>query len=151
MEKREKNLITGVTVAVMGVILILYSMNVIIYMFYNPIFVFMTSSGYFYLDLFILAIASFIYAYYMVKPALTLKGKNRLAKIALVVGIVSVVFPIIGMCLEAFYSSAYFGFSFYIMGFFIPYLIILIPGLALTIHGKFLLKETKAENRDLKS
>jgi len=147
MESREKNLIIGAITAVMGVILILYSMNIIIYMLYNPIFVFMTPSGYLYLTLFIIAIASFIYAYYMIKPVKTLKGKRGLAKIALVTGIVLILFPIIGMCLEAFYSSAYFGFSFYIMGFFIPYLIVIIPGLALTIHGKFMLNETKTDKR----
>ena len=33
-------------------------------------------------------------------------------------------------------------------GFFVPYLIIIIPGLALAIHGKFLLKDTKDEKHE---
>ena len=148
MKKREKDIITGVSVGLMGVVLLLYTFNIIIYLIFYPLYFFMSSSGYFYLDLFLLAIVSFLYGYFMVKPVKTLNGRIKLAKIALAVGIVLVILPILGMCLEAFYSSAYFGFSFYILGFFVPYLIIIIPGLALAIHGKFLLKDTKAEKRE---
>ena len=145
MEKREKNVITGVIVAMIGVIIILYSSNVIIILFIAPYFLFMTSQGYFYLNLFIIAIASFVYAYFMIKPSITLKGKKRLAKITLVVGLVLLTFPIIGMFLEVYYSSAYYGFSFYILGFLVPYLIVMIPGFALSIHGYFWAKETRGD------
>jgi hypothetical protein len=145
MEKREKNVITGVIVAIIGIIMILYSLNVLIMLFFAPFFFFMTPFGYLYLNIFIIAFTSFAYAYFMINPAKTQKGRNRLAKIVLVVGIVLLIFPVIGMFLEIYYSSAYFGFSFYILGFFVPYLIVMIPGFALTIHGYFWRKETRGD------
>ncbi|MHA1916016.1 MAG: hypothetical protein ACW986_17285 [Promethearchaeota archaeon] len=145
MEKREKNVITGVIVAVIGVIMILYSLNVLVVLFFAPYFLFITPFGYLYLNIFIIAFTSFGYAFFMIRPAKTQKVRNILAKIVLVVGIVLLIFPIIGMFLETYYSSTYYGFSFYIVGFFVPYLIVMIPGFALTIHGYFWRKETRGD------
>lgn len=142
MNQREKNIITGVTVGVLGVNVILFSLNNLIEMFQDPLTFFTTSSGYMSLDLFVLAITSFMYAYFMIIPAKTLKGKNWLAKIAFILGIILVIIPIIGIVLVAYYRFGFNG------SLFVPYFMLLIPGLALVIHGVFMLKETKAKHEE---
>lgn len=97
------------------------------------------------MDLFVLLFTLFLYGCFMIKPMNTLSGKKNLATGTLILGGILVVLPIIGMVYTSFIL---FGYSFYYILSLIPYLVLLIPGVALFMHGWFLIHKPRIDNME---
>ena len=143
MEIKERNTIIGAISLIFGVILILYTLPWFEYIFKLNALLF--SYTYIFLDLFVLAITVFIYAYFLTKPTRTLKGKQILAISAMVFGLVLVILPMIGIGVQIYEITSYSYFSYYMIIYVMPFLVLLIPGVALLLHGWFLRKKPRTE------
>ena len=149
MEIKERNTIIGAISLIISVILILYILPV----FSNPHFfsidALLRLDTYLFLDMIVLAITMLLYAYFLIKPTRTLKGKQNLAISAMVFGLVLVILPIIasGIGIYSYITSPYFNYSYisYALMIVMPSVVMLIPGVALLIHGLFLRKKHRTE------
>jgi len=146
MEIKKGNTKIGAISIIIGVILIFYTLPWLT----SPYGVFSTNAflnyyTYIYLDLFVLAITIFIYAYFLIKPTRTLKGKQNLAISAMVFGLVLVILPMIGIGVQIYSMTSYGYFSSYMIIYVMPLIVMLIPGVALLIHGWFLRKKLRTE------
>ena len=100
------------------------------------------------IDIFILANILFLYGVLLIKPIKTLRGKENLAKGAMIIGGILIILPLIGMgyMLITFFPS-YMYFLYNLMNT-IPFIILLIPGVALFIHGRFLYQTHRTDNEE---
>ena len=149
MEIKERNTIIGAISIIIGVILILSILPWLTSPYAFSIDALLSYYTYLYLDLFVLAITMLLYAYFLIKPTRTLKGMQNLAISAIVFGLVLVIIPIIGIGLGiySYITSSYFNITyiFYALMSNMPLLVMLIPGVALLIHGWFLRKKPRTE------
>lgn len=76
-----------------------------------------------------------------------MKGKEYLAKGTLIIGGVLIILPLIGAGYQIFVYLQYLSMMFVLMEI-IPFIILLIPGVALFIHGWFLHQKPRTENID---
>ncbi|MFX0043200.1 MAG: hypothetical protein ACFE8L_09830 [Candidatus Hodarchaeota archaeon] len=135
MEIKERNAIIGVILFIVGLILIIYLIPMYLFSFFTPFEIFLSPYGYLCLDIFVLLILLLLFGYFMIKPINTLRGQKNLAISAMVLGGILIVLPLIGMVLTFFILIRY---SFRYMIVLIPFLLVLIPGITLYIHGWFL-------------
>lgn len=148
MEIKERNTIIGVVSFIVDLILIISLIPTFTSLFVNPLnilYMFIYPYGYIILDLFVLLFTLFLYGCFMIKPMNTLSGKKNLATGTLILGGILVVLPIIGMVYTSFIL---FGYSFYYILSLIPYLVLLIPGVALFMHGWFLIHKPRIDNME---
>jgi len=154
METKERNTIIGAISLMIGLILILFSLPFIISFtsaFTSDMLAYtlLSSYTYLYLDLFFLAITMFIYAYFLIKPTRTFKGKQNLAISAMVFGLVLVILPMIGIFLGIYSMTSYGYFEYYMITYMaiyvVPNFVLIIPGVALLLHGRFLRKKPRTE------
>ena len=135
MEIKERNAIIGVILFIVGLILIIYLIPMYLFSFFSPLQIFLSPYGYLCLDIFVLLITLLFYGYFMIKPINTLRGQKNLAIGAMVLGGILVILPVIGIVLTLFILIRY---SFRYMIALIPFLLVLIPGIILYMHGWFL-------------
>jgi len=144
MEIRERNIIIELISFILGVFLLIFSIPIVTMIFlYNPSYYFNTSIGYLFLDLLVLAITLLLYAYFLIKPTKTLKGKENLALSAMIFGGMLIILPIIAIGFGANYWF-FSGNEIYII---ILYVMLLLPGVALFVHGWFLKRPTTLEEK----
>ena len=149
MEIKERNTIIGAISLIIGLILILFTLPMLTNPYTFSIYALLQYNTYLYLDMFALAITMLLHAYFLIKPTRTFKGKQNLAISAMVFGLVLVIIPTIGIGLGIYsymtYSSFNFTYIFYALMSMMPLLVMLIPGVALLIHGQFLRKKPRTE------
>jgi len=139
MDTINENRIKGVVSFVIGlaILLLLSSIN-LLYPYRNLIQFLIDIQWYLFLDLFVLAITLFLYAYFIIKPIKTLKGKKKLVIVARIFGGVLVVFPLIGIVIwsSSFMASYLEGFlALHIIGM-LFYLLFLIPGIIFFLYAR---------------
>ena len=154
MDIKERNRIIGVITFFIGLIIIVFLIPIFISfsdfsLSYVLRYLFIGYSGYLYLDLLVLAITLFFYSFFMLRPIKTLKGRKNLAIVAMSVGVVLVVFPLIGIgfLLPGFLYFLLDGFILFFMMALIPLLALLIPGIVLFIHGWYIRKNLRIETK----
>ena len=154
MDIKERNRIIGVITFFIGLIIIVFLIPIFISfsdfsLSYVLRYLFIGYSGYLYLDLLVLAITLFFYSFFMLRPIKTLKGRKNLAIVAMSVGVVLVVFPLIGIgfLLPGFFYFLLDGFILFFMMALIPLLALLIPGIVLFIHGWYIRKNLRIETK----
>lgn len=150
MEVKERNTIIILISFIIGAFLLVYPVPVLIMVVfsYNPLYYFIFYPlGYLCLDLLILAITLFVYAYFLLRPMNTLRSKKILSLGAMTCGSILVIFPVIAICIDA-YFIIFSDFIFYWFYFGpILNLVLLIPGIALFVHGWFLKKNIKSGDK----
>jgi len=155
MDIKERNRIIGVITFFIGLIIIVFLIPIFISfsnfsLSYVLRYLFISYSGYLYLDLLVLAITLFFYSFFMLRTIKTLKGRKNLAIVAMSVGVVLVVFPLIGIgfLLPGFLYFLLDGFMYINFMFaLIPLLALLIPGIVLFIHGWYMRKNLRIETK----
>ena len=144
MDIKESNRIIGVVTFLIGLIIIISAIPILIgFISYNSHRnIFINFQSYIYFDLVVLAITLFLFSYFIIKPITTFKGKKILTLITMIFGGVLVVFPLIGLgFLLPNFSDCYFEGPFiYFIIIVISFLVLLIPGIILFIHGWYLRK-----------
>jgi len=155
MDIIKANIIKGVVSFLIGLIIIINVINVrewsvLLYLTPPTLRFFITPPGLVFLDLFFLAIILFLYAYFMIRPIKTLKGKKNLTIIAMIFGGVFVVFPLIGIGYELSLSTLIEFYLdnlliYYIFGM-VLYLICLMPGIILFTYSWYLRGKLRIEN-----
>lgn len=112
---------------------------------YNVLLYFTSPFGYLYLDLIVLAIPLFLYAYFMIRPMKTLRGKKILSLGEMIFGgilfLLALIAFVLDMCLYGYTFSG--GRIFYMS----LYLLVLLPGVPLFVHGWYIKRSTASEER----
>ncbi|MFX1389507.1 MAG: hypothetical protein ACFE9Z_05525 [Promethearchaeota archaeon] len=148
MEIRERNVIIGVISFIIGLILIMTLIPSFISFFYFSSNIFLNPFTYIMFDILTLAVTLFFYAYFIIRPVRTPKGRENLAVAAMSFGVLLIMLPLISIGFEIFTASYYYGFPFYALVMMIPYLLLIIPGVALLIHGYYMQKPPRtAQNK----
>lgn len=141
MEIKERNTIIGFTSFLGGIVIMMF---VIPYLISPSLF--LSFFGIIIMDLFILANTLFLFGVFLIKPIKTLKGKENLAQGTMIIGGVLIVLPLIGIGYMIFTILPIFMFFWYYMIEIIPLILLLIPGIALFIHGWFLNQKPRTDN-----
>ena len=146
MEINERNTIIALTSIIIGVVLSIYVIPFLINLVLseNPLVYFRTSIGYIHIDLIILAMTLFLYAYFLIKPVKTIRGKKNLGLGAIILGGILILFPAIAIGIDFIF---YFTYYFIIFYFLIFDLLVLLPGVALFVHGWYIKRSTVSEER----
>ncbi len=151
MDKKERNRIMGVVTFFIGFIIIIIELPFLFnFSSYSLLLgLFLGDNNCFFLALFVLAITLFLYAYFMIRPIKSLRGKKNLGIVAMIFGGVLVILPLIGIAIvflpDSLESYIPFFFLHNILGGVIPYLGLLIPGIILFIHGWYMRKNLRIE------
>jgi hypothetical protein len=96
------------------------------------------------MDILFLGIVLFGYAFFLIRPARTQKGKDNLAILAIGAGTILTMLPLVAVGFEIYHSTIYYGVPpIYYLSILIPYLLLTIPGVALLVHGLFMQKKPK--------
>jgi hypothetical protein len=149
MEVRERNVIIGVISFIIGLILIMTLVPALISFSYFPYNIFLNPLSYIIFDLFALAVTMFLYAFFMIRPVRTSRGRENLAVAAMSFGVILIMLPLISAGFEIFTASYYYGFPFYAFAMMIPYLLLIIPGVALLIHGYYMQKPPRTTQNEI--
>jgi len=142
MEIKERYTIIILISFIVGVFLLnVFSFIPIYYFVYNSV-------GYFFFDLQILVIIILLNAYFTIRPIKTLRGKKNIALGAMIFGSILVLFPVIAISLDTYriyfvYEEIFFWFYFGP----ILSLVLLVPGVALYVHGWFLKKRISSKEK----
>jgi len=100
------------------------------------------------INLFILANTIFLYGVFLIRPIKTIKGKENLAKGAMIIGGILIILPLIGICYTIFIIFPSFIYGLYNLMNAIPFILLAIPGVALFIHGWFLYHKPRTGNKE---
>ncbi|MFX1525620.1 MAG: hypothetical protein ACFFCC_19085 [Promethearchaeota archaeon] len=144
MERKEKNSIIGGISLIIGVIILLCMIPSSIVVFYS-VAAFLSAYIYLWLDGLVLGIFMILYAIFMIRPAKTISRKQNLGLAAMIFGLILIILPIVGIGIQIYSYSILYGFSYVSIVVSIPFLIITIPGIAVLVHGRFLLKRSRPE------
>ena len=138
MDEKERNRIMGVVTFFIGLILLIVVLPILTG-FSIISFIFMGSQDCLILDIFVLVIALFLYTYLMIRPIKTLKGKKILAIVAMIFGGVLVVFPLVGIGILFSGSLEWISYGPKFINTMVvvvlPFVLLLMPGIILFIHG----------------
>lgn len=141
MEIKERNTIIGFTSFLGGIVIMMF---VIPYLT-SPL-LFLSFYGIIIMDLFILANTLFLYGVFLIRPIKTLNGKENLAKGAMIIGGILIILPLIGMGYMIFMIMQVFMFFLFYLIEIIPFILLLIPGVVLFIHGWFFYQKPRTDN-----
>lgn len=157
MEIKERNLIIGVISSIMGIILIILFAPYVFFNFviYLNIYLLMDTETSLSLSLFILGIVQVLYGYFMIRPPKNLSEKKKVSRGSLAFGIILVIIPQIGIFINTLLLRMYelynlTRFSLTYLTRIAPYLIIVLIGVTLIIHSKFLKKSLQQVERNNK-
>jgi hypothetical protein len=150
MDIKERNIIIGVVIFFIGFITIIsivpILIGLIIYSSHFNILIFIDFQIYIYFDLVVLAITLLLYAYFIVRPIKSLKGKKILAIVTMIFGGVLVVIPLIGTGFQLYrFLDSYLMHPQIIIGQIFLFALLL-PGIILFIHGWYMRKNLRIEN-----
>lgn len=151
METKKRSTINRDNLVSCGIFILILTAPFLIVMIKNPTFSFFTYSfGYIVLDLLILAITSFISAYFFDNPPNSRWGKKFLSLIGMILGVVLTFLPIVII------SSNIYSFYFYYGQIYITFLllppgilafILLFLGIAIFVHSWFLKELLMSEEK----
>ena len=157
MEIKERNFIIGVLSAIVGIILIiLFAPYVFVnFIIFLNIYLFINTEASLSLSLFVLGIVLILFAYYMIRPPKNFREKKKVYRGSLAFGIILVIVPQIGIILNTIILRIYQLYylirdSLTYLTNIAPYLIIVLIGVALIIHSKFLKKSLQQIERNNK-
>ena len=149
MKIKERDAIIGIMSFLVGVFLL---SNIVLELIVNSQYflsqAFIRLYGYYNIDLFILAMILFFYAFFLLKPMKTLRGKKILTLGEMISGGILIFFLIVAIGFELNYRSFYrYRFSVIDTLNFFLCIVILLPGMSLLIHGWVLRKSLNSEEK----
>lgn len=155
MEHKEKNTIYSVILIVVGIIIILYTIYPVLSLLteltngFGPL-----SLLFLYLGLLISGIASILTGYFILKPRKTSQGRKKLAITSIIIGIILIFFALMFIILYVArimieWDWTYLASPWTMLLAMSPFLaLLIIPGLALVIHGIHLLRNPQLIKRE---
>lgn len=142
MGHKERNIIIGVISSITSIMLLMFLIPFLPFTFlrFDPT----EPLTYLFLDIVALIITLNIYAIFMIKPTRSPKGKKNLGITIMILGIILILIPLLGISIQIFWFFVGY-FSLVYLTILIPFIGLLIPGLAFNIHGWFLIQKARTE------
>ena len=142
MEHKERNTIIGVISSIISIMLLMFLIPFIPFTFlrFDPT----EPLTYLFLDILALIITLNIYAFFMIKPTPTPKGKKTLGITTMILGGILILIPLIGIFIQIYWFFVGY-FSLVYLTILIPFIGLLIPGVTFNIHGWFLIQKAHTE------
>jgi len=145
MDKKERNRIMGVVTFFIGLFLMIFVLPMLITFSFISYFI-LGVQEFLTFDIIVLAIALFLYTFFMIRPIKTFKEKNNLAILAMIFGGALVVITLAGISMLFSGSLEWNSYLLFTIWVVLPFILLLMLGIILFIHGWHWRKNLGIEN-----